>query len=219
MASETGDPIDWPLFHTLHRAVPPELHVLHGIHAWHKLQDLLHSVRIEHTTFGMPDLCGHSETLITVSCHCVIDVVLLDCVFCTRLIRTRIIVCSVSCHQLLLEFDIPEMLLQLIHRSMKCQCVERPNLQGVSCRPSSYMELASLPCVWYLNVGRILGGSFGCFSELRFLNFSGAGACEMAKPNHIQFCFPTWACAAAFNNNNNNNNNKTAQYWIFTVFC
>ena len=30
MASETADPFDWPLPPTLHRAVPLELHVLHG---------------------------------------------------------------------------------------------------------------------------------------------------------------------------------------------
>ena len=45
--------------------------------------------------------------LMRVSCHCVIDVMLLDCVCCTRSIRTRIIVCSVSFHLLLPEFDIP----------------------------------------------------------------------------------------------------------------
>ena len=44
--------------------------------------------------------------------------------------------CSVSCQQLLPEFDIPEQLLQLINWSLKCQCVERPNLQGISCRPN-----------------------------------------------------------------------------------
>ena len=31
LASETVDPIDWPLSPTLHRAIPPELHVLHAI--------------------------------------------------------------------------------------------------------------------------------------------------------------------------------------------
>ena len=41
------------------------------------------------------------------SCRCVIDVMLLHCVCCTRLIRTLIIVCSVSFHLLLPEFDIP----------------------------------------------------------------------------------------------------------------
>ena len=39
--SETGDPIDWPLPPTLKRAVPPELHVLHGANSGHKSQDLL----------------------------------------------------------------------------------------------------------------------------------------------------------------------------------
>ena len=43
------------------------------------------------------------------------NVVLLDYVCCTRLIRTRIIVCSVSFQLLLPEFNIPELLSQLMH--------------------------------------------------------------------------------------------------------
>ena len=70
-----------------------------------------------------------------VSCRCDIDVMLLLCVCWKRLIRTRIIVCSVSFHLLLSEFNIPELRLQLIHYGLKSQGVERPNLQGVSCRP------------------------------------------------------------------------------------
>ena len=54
---------------------------------------------------------------------CVIDVVLLHCVCCTRLIRTRIIVCSVSFHLRLSEFDISDLRMQLIHYSLKCQGV------------------------------------------------------------------------------------------------
>ena len=43
--------------------------------------------------------------LIRVSCRCVINVMLLVNVCCTRLIRTRIIVCSASFHPVLREFD------------------------------------------------------------------------------------------------------------------
>ena len=77
-----------------------------------------------------PDLA-----LIRLSCRCVIDVMLLHCVCCTRLIRIRIIVCSVIFHLLLSKFDIPVLRLQLIHQSLKYEGVERTNLQGVSCRP------------------------------------------------------------------------------------
>ena len=64
MASETVDPIDWshppPSW-----AVPPELHVLHGVNAAYKPQDLLHQPGLERASTGMPDqrtiLCGHSE--------------------------------------------------------------------------------------------------------------------------------------------------------------
>ena len=47
--------------------------------------------------------------LIRLSCRCLIDVMLLHCVCCTRLIRTRIIVCLVSFHLLLSKFDIIEL--------------------------------------------------------------------------------------------------------------
>ena len=67
--------------------------------------------------------------LIRPSCRCVIDVMLLHCLCCTKLIRTRVIVCSVIFHLLLSEFDIHKLRLQLY------QGVERPNLQEVSCRP------------------------------------------------------------------------------------
>ena len=52
--------------------------------------------------------------MIRVSCRCVIDVMLLSWVCCTRFIRTLITVCLASFH-LLLEFDILELLPQLIH--------------------------------------------------------------------------------------------------------
>ena len=54
MASETVDPIDWTSPPTLHRAVPPELHVLHGVNAGYKSHDLLHQPCREHESLGMP---------------------------------------------------------------------------------------------------------------------------------------------------------------------
>ena len=51
MASETVDPIDWPLPPTLDRAVPPELHLHMQMRAY-KSQDLLHSLGREHAISG-----------------------------------------------------------------------------------------------------------------------------------------------------------------------
>ena len=48
------------------------------------------------------------------------------CVYCTRLILTRIIVCSKSFYLFLSEFDIPELWLQLTHLSLKYQAVDLP---------------------------------------------------------------------------------------------
>ena len=45
----------------------------------------------------------------------------------------------------------------------------------------------------------------GCFPELCFSVFRGAGACGVAKVIINSFIFSTWACAAGFNNDNNNN--------------
>ena len=68
---------------------------------------------------------GPGFGLIRLYCRCVIDAMLyfvastyvsvIDCVCCIRLIRTRIIVCSVSFNLLLSEFDIPDLRLQPIH--------------------------------------------------------------------------------------------------------
>ena len=79
--------------------------------------------------------------LIRFSSRCIIDVMQLHSVCCSRLIRTLIIVCSVSFHLLMSEFDILELRLQLIHQSLKYQGVERPNLQGVSCQPRLVCEM------------------------------------------------------------------------------
>ena len=69
-------------------------------------------------------------------------------VCCTRLIRTRIIVCSVRLHMLQSEFDILELQLQLIDWSLKYQGVERHDLQGVSCRPRVVCGMTSHTLFW-----------------------------------------------------------------------
>ena len=56
MASEMVDPID--LLHPPPSwAVPPDLHVLHGVNAAYKLQDLVHQPGLERGSKGMPDQC------------------------------------------------------------------------------------------------------------------------------------------------------------------
>ena len=96
---------------------------------------------------------------IRVSCRCVIDFALLGWVCCTRLIQTRITVCSTCFHLLVLEFDIHELRPQLVHWSLKYQGLGRPNLQGVSCRPGSNVKWPSLHCVWHWNSGWVQGCS------------------------------------------------------------
>ena len=76
--------------------------------------------------------------LIRVSCHCLIDVMLPDCVCCRRSIRTQINVCSMSFHLLLPEFDKPELRQQLIHWS-SYQVVERPNFKVFPADPGWYV--------------------------------------------------------------------------------
>ena len=59
MASETVDPIDWtlPPPPTLHVAVPSELHLLHGVNAGDKSQDLLQQPGREHVSLAIPAKC------------------------------------------------------------------------------------------------------------------------------------------------------------------
>ena len=52
MASEP-DPIDYPSLPTLY-SLPSELHVLHGVNAFYKSQDLLQQPEREHESLSMP---------------------------------------------------------------------------------------------------------------------------------------------------------------------
>ena len=54
MASETVDPIDWS-HPPLSWAAPPKLHVLYGVKAAFKSQDLLHQPGLESASTAMPD--------------------------------------------------------------------------------------------------------------------------------------------------------------------
>ena len=107
-------------------------------------------------------------TLIRLSCRCVINVMLLHCVCCTKLIRTLIIVCTVSFHLLLSEFDIPELRLQLINWSSKYQGVDIPIGKVCPVGPDSCVEWPSLHCVWHLNVGWEQS-IVGCFHDFFFV--------------------------------------------------
>ena len=79
--------------------------------------------------------------MIRVSCRCVIDVMVLHSVCCTKLIRTRIIVCALSFHLLLSEFDIPS-----------CGSVYIVIRKVSPAGPDSCAEWPSLHCVWHRNV-------------------------------------------------------------------
>ena len=129
--------------------------------------------------------------LIRISCRCVIDVMLLGCACCTMLIQSRTTVCSVSSLLLQPEFDASELQPQPIHWSLKYQGVERPNLQGVSCRPGydcgmTFCTLCLTPELW---MGLSVQSTVGCFLSCVFFNFRGAGACGVAKAIHKQFYF------------------------------
>ena len=91
--------------------------------------------------------------LIRVSCRCVIDVMLLSWISCTRSIQTLITVFFASLHLLPLKIDILELRPQRNHCSLKYQGAERPNLQCVSCRPRFVCRMTSpklsfIPEIW-----------------------------------------------------------------------
>ena len=135
--------------------------------------------------------------LIRVSCRCVIDVILLSWVYCKRLIRTPISVCSGGFHLLLLEFDI-----RGLRRSssigvwsMKVQNV--PICKVIPAGPGSTVEWPTLYC---LDAGTLETGTVECWMPqplilcfkgavnrwlLLWVVFSsvfrGTGACGIAK--------------------------------------
>ena len=139
--------------------------------------------------------------LIKVSCRCVINVMLLDWVCCTRLIITLITVWSSSFYLLLLEYNIVELRPQLIHWSLMYQGVERPNLLCLSC----WFECGMIFPYSVFNTGTLDGfmGAVNCWF-LPWVVFSSVfrGALWDSKATYKQLHFSTWACAAGFNNNN-----------------
>ena len=73
MASDTVDPIDWshppPAWVV---PVPPDLHVLHGVNAAYKSQDLLHQLGLERASKGMSDqrtACGATQAYGFITAH------------------------------------------------------------------------------------------------------------------------------------------------------
>ena len=107
---------------------------------------------------------------IRVSCRCVIDVVLLGWVCCTRLIRTRITDCSMSFHLLLREFDIPEL-----------SCCRSSYIEVRSIKVHMWFKLPNTADVWHRNIGWVQS-TVHCFPESCFFSvFRGAGACGVPK--------------------------------------
>ena len=130
--------------------------------------------------------------LMRISCHCVINNKLLDCVCGARLIQTRIIVCSLCFHLLLQEFDT-----SIRVRSVNWENV--PIYEVLLSSPGSYVGWPSLYCVWHRSVGWVSRSSQPSVAHLScvFSVCRGADSCNVwLRYSHLgQFCF--------FNNNNN----------------
>ena len=124
--------------------------------------------------------------LIRVSCHCVIDFMLLECECCARLIQTGIIVYSLSFHMLLPELDLPELSSQTIHWSWSIKMCK-----VFSAGRSSYVEWPSLHSVWHRNIGWVywISQPFVASISCVVWVFLGAGACGVAKVIYKQLCF------------------------------
>ena len=130
---------------------------------------------------------------IRISCRCVIDVVWLGFVCCTRLILTLITVCSASFHLNLSEFDILELRLQLIHWILKYQGVECPNLLGLFRRLMFGCGM-TIPTYTVVDTGT-LDGFKGAVNRwllpwvVFWSVFRGTGACGVVKAIYKQLCF------------------------------
>ena len=129
---------------------------------------------------------------IRVSCRCVIDVVRLDLVCCTRLIRTLITLCSASFELFLLEFD--SLRPQLIHWCLKYQGrtsqFARPFLPALRFECGiTFPTLCLTPERW---VGSRVQFIVGCFPELCFLQFALAQVVAGLRKQFIKnYVFPT----------------------------
>ena len=128
---------------------------------------------------------GPGFALIRVSCRCVIDVMLLHCVLCRRLIRTLIIVYSVSFHLLLSV------------RHSRAAASAHP-LDELTTSQFARCFLPAQPRVWNdLPYNVFDTGTLNGFKEavnrlffplLCFSVFRGAGAFGVAKAIYTQFC-------------------------------
>ena len=130
--------------------------------------------------------------LIRVYCCCVIDVVLLGLVCCTRLIAN----CN---HCLFSELQFAsirvrhlELRPQLIHWSLKYQGVEWSNLQVVFCARFECVMTCPTLCLTLEHwMGSRVQSTIGCFPELCFLQFSVAQVLVgLRKQFIINFIFP-----------------------------
>ena len=128
-----------------------------------------HLQLLELQVYSVDRLCPDQS-----SYRCVIDIVWLGLVWCTRLIRTLITVCLASFHLLLKEFDILELRPQLFYWSLKYQRVERPNLLGRFCRLrfESGMTFPTLCLTPERRMGSRVQSTVGCFPELCLLHIS-----------------------------------------------
>ena len=166
----------------------------------------------------MARLCPDPSYLwLIVSCW-----VMLDGVSCTRLFRTQIIVCSVSVHLLLPEFDIPELRLHLIYWSSKYQGVERANMEGVFCRPRFVFGM-TFP-IYTVFGSRTLDGYKGAVNRwllprVVFFQVSVAHVLMGLRKQLINnFVCPPWACAASLNNNNKTiDTTKLLLFYVYLI--
>ena len=134
--------------------------------------------------------CIRWSSLIWVYFLCIIDVMLLYCFCCKRLILTWIIASSVRFDLILPEFDIFELRPKLISSNLKYELVESPNLQGDSSRPKFVCGM-TFPTVFDAETFNGFNSAVNSWLVPRvmfFQIFRSAGACGTAKAIYKQFC-------------------------------
>ena len=135
---------------------------------------------LERRVYSVVRLCP-DQTLLSF-CHRR-HVAVLCLLYIARLVPNRINVCSVSFHLLLSECHTSELLLQLIHYSLKYQAVERRNLHGVSCRLKLLcgITVPTLCLTPELSMGLREQSSVGCFPEFLFQFLVAQCKCGVVK--------------------------------------
>ena len=135
-----------------------------------------------------------SFSLMRLSCRCVIDVMLLHCLCCTRLIRTRIICLLWASICLCQSSTLPSCGCSSSIRVWSIKVWNVPICKVFTAGPDSCVEWPTLHCVWQGNVRWVSGSSQSLVASLSLVfSFSVTQVLEgLRKQFYTIWFYPLW---------------------------